>query len=256
MTTPGARLFAVLAAVLAAPAALAGGVTLQISVLDPETFEQRPPRGDTRWVIEGPGDFSLAEQHGAMEAMTYDLAPGSYRITVWELETRAAAEHRATVEGEATQTAYLLLSPAQSGLVDAVMDRMNRPQPRAAPTEPTAAPAETPAAETPAAAPVPASPALPAPQAEIPGPAPAVAARMGLALRPGAVLVVSLPDLPDPENDFVGLADGGAGWLSTVERGGRDEAALTLPEAPGAYTLEYVAVPEMEVLSTLAVTVR
>ncbi|WP_147277274.1 hypothetical protein [Rhodovulum sp. 12E13] len=240
---PFARLFAVLAAVLAAPAALAGGITLQVSVLDPETFEQRPPRGDTRWVIEGPGDFSFAEQHGAMEAMTYDLAPGTYRITVWELETRAAAEHRATVEGEATQTAYLLLSPAQSGLVDAVMDRMNRPEPPAAP------------AETPAAAPVPADPAAAMPQ-ETPAAAPAVAAPMGLALGPGAVLVVSLPDLPDPENDFVGLADGGAGWLSTVERGGRDEAALTLPEAPGAYTLEYVAVPEMEVLSILEVTVR
>jgi hypothetical protein len=246
MTMPGARLFAVLAAVLAAPAALAGGITLQIAVLDPETFEQRPPRGDTRWVIEGPGDFSLAEQHGAMEAMTYDLAPGAYRITVWELETRAAAEHLVSVEGEATQTAYLLLSPAQSGLVDAVMDRMNRPAPPPAP----------PAAETPAATPGPAAPAAGLPQAETPAPAPAVAAPMGLALGPGAVLVVSLPDLPDPENDFVGLADGGAGWLSTVERGGRDEAALTLPDEPGAYTLEYVAVPEMEVLSTLAVNVR
>jgi len=246
MYRPDFRFAIAFAALLAGPPALAGEITLQISVLDSDAFALRAPQGDTRWIIEGPGDFSLAEEHGAVPEMTYDLAPRTYRITVWELDTQAAAEHRATLTGDQTETAYLLLAPVRAHLADAAMERMNRPEPPA----PAKTPRQAAAARPPSAAPAAAS------SIATPAPSPEVAAPMGVVIGPGSVLVVSLPDLPDPENDYVGLADEGRGWLSTVERGGLSEAALTLPDVPGSYRLEYVAVPEMEVLSTLEVTVR
>lgn len=214
-------------------AAGAATLTLEIAVLNPESFEQGPPTGDTRWVIEGAGDFSLAEQHGAVTSMGYDLPPGRYRITVWDIATGAAAEHRTTLgEGDA-QTAYLTLLTANSDLIDTTLARMNRPDPVAPPlvAAPTAPrPAVTPDAER--------------------------AMSLALVARPGSGMTIALPQVADSANDFVGLSDGGDGWVATWPRGASDIARVKLPQIQGNYVIEYIEVPEMTAAAMIKVQVE
>jgi len=73
---------------------------------------------------------------------------------------------------------------------------------------------------------------------------------------PGDVIELSLPQVADAANDRLALSDGGQGWIWSSERGSRDVMALSAPETPGAYTVEYLQVPEMTVLLELELRVR
>ena len=103
---------AVLLSAFALPAA-AEKLEISLSVLDPATLEQRAPEGDTRWYLEGPDGFTLAEQH-AVVRMSYDVKPGHYLITVWEVQGRAAGSIAAQVGRNRTTSVSLLLSPPKA----------------------------------------------------------------------------------------------------------------------------------------------
>ena len=124
MTSPVARLFAVLAAMLAAPAALAGGITLQISVLDPDTFEQRPPRGDTRWVIEGP---CVSEQlggfeHRALRAYAIAMADAAAAADAWLTELGFSDSDLETLDGRKPIVLDGTTEPDAAGFVNFAID--------------------------------------------------------------------------------------------------------------------------------------
>jgi len=231
------RLFASLLMCIFANCALAEALTVSISVLDPESFALGAPTGDTRWVIEGAQDFVLAEQHGAVSSMRFDLSAGQYRVTVWEVDSKAAAEQVVTLpEGGAAQAA-LTLSEMNSALVAEVRARTSKPEP-----EPEAAPeARAEARST-------------APEESVP--AKGAIAPLGLVAAPGDVIELALPQITDAANDRLALSDGGQGWIWSSERGSRDVMALSAPETPGAYTVEYLQVPEMTVLVELELRVR
>ncbi|PUB14913.1 hypothetical protein [Yoonia sediminilitoris] len=216
-------------ATLIASAATAAPLELSISVLDAESFELGPPAGDTRWVIEGDGDFLLAEQHGAMSSMRFDLPAGQYRVTVWELDSNAAAEQRLTLPEGGTAQAALTLSPSNKSLIAAVLARTREPE---------------------AKSDVASNDQQPDTQGTL---APLT---LGLAARPGTVFAVTLPQVPDAANDRVALSDGGDGWIWSSERGSLDEMAITAPQTPGDYTVQYVQVPEMAVLQEMKVRIR
>ncbi|MBS1303396.1 hypothetical protein [Loktanella sp. SALINAS62] len=237
---------------LAATPAATAELTLDISVLNPQSFEQAPPSGDTRWVIEGPGNFSLAEQHGALPSMTFNLPAGAYRVTVWEISSGAAAEHRATLRDGEPVSAYLLLTPDNSGLIDVVMERMNREEPGPPQTE----------RAMPGAVTLDGSTLLPDDDVIVSapgdtGPSPPAQLRVVHSFAPGAPIDVLLPVVPDdPSDDFVGIDDGRPGWAMQRQRGTDEAMTLTAPELPGRYLLQYVAVPSLEVLAEAEITVE
>src|SRR6056297_2752038 len=170
--------------------ALAEDLNIDIAVLDPESFALGAPKGDTRWVIEGAQDFVLAEQHGALSSMRFDLSAGQYRVTVWEVDSKAAAEQVVTLpEGGAVQAA-LTLSEMNSALVAEVRARTSKPEP-----EPEAAPeARAEARSTAQEESVPAKGAI---------------APLGLVAAPGDVIELALPQITDAANDRLALSDGG-----------------------------------------------
>ena len=123
------RLMATGLVCLTAEAASAEALEIDISVLDPESFALDRPTGETRWVIESTGDFLLAEQHGAVPSMRFDLPPGQYRVTVWEMGSDAAAEQSVTIRNGETVRAALTLSPLNSALIARTRARTSRPAP-------------------------------------------------------------------------------------------------------------------------------
>lgn len=223
------RLFVSFVLMVIANAAVAAVVDIDIAVLDPDSFALGPPTGDTRWVIEGEGDFLLAEQHGAMASMRFELPAGQYRLTVWELDSTAAAEQVVTLPEGGTAQVALTLSPMNKGLVDEVLARTNEPEPDAGPLPGDAAGSSQ---------------------------ASTSVAPLGLDVQPGDVFTITLPGIADAANDLLALSDGRAGWLWSSERGSLDAMAVAAPETPGRYTVEYVQVPEMTVLRKLEVHVR
>lgn len=172
--------------------------------------------GDTRWVIEEGGEVVLAEQHGALPSMRFDLPAGQYRVTVWEVDSKAAAEQVVTLPESVAAQAALILSEMNSALVAEVR---------------ASAPEEN----------VPAKGAI---------------APLGLVAAPGDVIGLALPQVADAANDRLALSDGGQGWIWASERGSHDVMALSAPETPGAYTVEYLQAPEMTLLLELELRVR
>lgn len=79
----------------------------------------------TRWVIEGPADFSLVEEHGVIPEMTFDLSPGPYRVTVWNVDTGAAASEETVVAAGEITTLTLELSLSNTDIVAETMERLN-----------------------------------------------------------------------------------------------------------------------------------
>ncbi|QFT95243.1 hypothetical protein FIU86_20500 (plasmid) [Roseovarius sp. THAF9] len=236
------RLMATGLVCLTAEAASAEALEIDISVLDPESFALDPPTGDTRWVIESTGDFLLAEQHGAVPSMRFDLPPGQYRVTVWEMGSDAAAEQSVTIRNGETVRAALTLSPLNSALIARTRARTSRPAP-----DPTAD------AQT---APAPSRPSQTERSEATGQQAKRTAMPLGIAVRPADAIEITLPEVPDAANDRVALSDGGPGWIWWSERGSVDVMALNAPETTGAYMVQYVQVPEMTVLMELELRVR
>lgn len=118
-----------LACVSGACATSASAEFLQIDIIvhDPVNSTFASPVGDTRWIIEGAGDFLLAEQHGAMPSMSFDLPPGDYRVTVWELTSGAAAEDMVTLPESGRAQVALILSPMNERLIANIQSRTNEP---------------------------------------------------------------------------------------------------------------------------------
>src|SRR6056297_63197 len=217
--------------------ALAEDLNIDIAVLDPESFALGAPKGDTRWVIEGAQDFVLAEQHGALPSMSFDLPAGQYRVTVWEVDSKAAAEQVVTLPEGGAAEAALTLSVMNRTLVAEVLARTSKPEPKAAV----------------------AREARPEPRASAPEEsvrAKGAIAPLGLVAAPGDIIELALPQIADASNDRLALSDGGQGWIWSSERGSRDVMALSAPKTPGAYTVEYLQVPEMTVLVELELRVR
>jgi hypothetical protein len=237
-------------ALLAALPAPAGTLEVRLSVLDPASFEQRPPQAPARWLIRGGPGLVIAEERAPEPQRSIDLPPGAYEVTVWEVESGAAAGFTVRVDDGTTGIAALL-SPTNAAMIPDEADwqaaLQARPQP--APAAPSAAP-EAPRT----AAPEPARVAAPAPAAD-PHESPR-AMRLGLVVAPGAPVRVLLPRLENAADDLITLSDGGPGWIAEQARGARDEATLSAPETTGRYRIDYLAVPSMEVLATIELEVR
>lgn len=247
---------------LVAAPLLAGELRVSIDVLDPETFESRPPEGEVAWQFRGPGG-ERREVRAAEADAVFDLRAGRYGVVVWETESRAATRFDVSVPETGSAAVSALLSTLSE---DVIPPPPSDPEPGVAAALP-GPDALGPATPTPAP-PEPADEAAQAPEPSVAEPRPPTFAesagrpdepviRLVPSFAAGAPIRMDFAPRDGAEADLVGFADGSrSGWINAVTRDGRDSLVLTAPDVPGTYRLEYVAMPAMTVIDAIEIVVE